>query len=537
MATVKEKLIDAALEEVRGGVSQRLAAKRYKVAQSTLSERLHGSQSATTAKTHLQRLSPEQEIFLSDWIRGQEVAGRAPNRRQVARFAQAILKSGGDEEPLGIRWVDRFLRRNPGISMRKKNPLEAARIRGSTKGNFERFYGNVEHQINTKNILPANIANMDEHGLQELDSGGGKVLGDALARRTYVSASDATNWVTIIECGTAEGRRLTPVVVWTGASLQGQWFPDRPPDWGFEKSSTGWSNTEIALKWLNNIYLPQTKPKNPSEWRLLILDEHSSHIDDVFMTTAIENKVWIEYLPSHTSHKTQPLDRSVFRAVKSYFRQKAQLLAPYNASAPVYKQWFLDCYVEASAEGMSLRNMISGFRKTGIWPLNPAMVLEDPEAVFEEDPRPKTPPQRSQPTQRHSQTALVTPQKAQDLRESLNEAQQQLAATDRTFRTLFSKTGKALDLKNAQIASLEAKVADLQTVVEAQKPYTKKTVKEPPPGKFARLADIMAAKEASKNPPKRRRTAKPVCHVEEVEEVRDTIIHGLDQMRRIEEME
>jgi 4-hydroxybenzoate polyprenyltransferase len=95
-------------------------------------------------------------------------------------------------------------------------------------------------------------------------------------------------------------------VIFTGASLQGQWFPPgfrletEFPDWRYDFSPTGWSNADIALKWLKEVYLVETKPKSTSEWRLLILDEHSSHISVKFMLLAYRHKVQPLYLPAHT---------------------------------------------------------------------------------------------------------------------------------------------------------------------------------------------------------------------------------------------
>ncbi|KAK4125352.1 hypothetical protein N657DRAFT_644219 [Parathielavia appendiculata] len=54
------------------------------------------------------------------------------------------------------------------------------------------------------------------------------------------------------------------------------------------------------MKWLKEVYLPQTKPQG-DEWRLLVLDEHSSHTTGDFMATARLNKVQLVYLPAHTS--------------------------------------------------------------------------------------------------------------------------------------------------------------------------------------------------------------------------------------------
>jgi 4-hydroxybenzoate polyprenyltransferase len=46
-------------------------------------------------------------------------------------------------------------------------------------------------------------------------------------------------------------------------------------------------------------------------------------------------------------------------------------------------------YKEASERGMRARNVISGFRKTGIWPICRARILDDPEAIMEPEAVPK----------------------------------------------------------------------------------------------------------------------------------------------------
>jgi len=58
--------------------------------------------------------------------------------------------------------------------------------------------------------------------MQEVESTeGGKVIRDSLTTRAYKETSKATTWVSVIEAVTVGGWRLTPVVVFTGASLQG----------------------------------------------------------------------------------------------------------------------------------------------------------------------------------------------------------------------------------------------------------------------------------------------------------------------------
>lgn len=202
--------------------------------------------------------------------------------------------------------------------------LDSARTRGSTRTNYEDFFQRLREQLDSKDIKPANIANIDEHSIQELETRAGTVIGSSLTRRAIVTASDDTTWVSVIECGTAEGRRLSPVIIFTGTSLQGQWFPhnfrlkEELPSWRYKYLATGWSNGEIAIDWFKHVYLPETKPANASDWRLLILDEHDTHVTEEIMVLVHRNRVQLLYLPAHTSYKTQPLDRSVFSALKEY---------------------------------------------------------------------------------------------------------------------------------------------------------------------------------------------------------------------------
>jgi hypothetical protein len=54
------------------------------------------------------------------------------------------------------------------------------------------------------------------------------------------------------------------------------------PDWLYTTSENGWTSNHVAMGWLENIFLPETKPKI-DEWRMLSLDRHESHISVDFL--------------------------------------------------------------------------------------------------------------------------------------------------------------------------------------------------------------------------------------------------------------
>ncbi|KAF5524700.1 hypothetical protein CGCA056_v005340 [Colletotrichum aenigma] len=63
----------------------------------------------------LQRLSAGQEASLATWVTAQADLGLPPTHQQLKDFAHRILQAMGDTQPLGKRWVDGFIRRNPSI--------------------------------------------------------------------------------------------------------------------------------------------------------------------------------------------------------------------------------------------------------------------------------------------------------------------------------------------------------------------------------------------------------------------------------------
>jgi hypothetical protein len=527
----QESLVTAALEEIEQGAPIQPTAAKYGVARSTLQGRLHGRMPRSEARQRDQRLSPEQETFLAQWCLHEEASGRAPRRKKVRAMGQAILDEGGSCAQLGVRWIDRFLKRNPQINMKNSDLLERARARGSTRHAYEAFFDLLERQIKEKKILPRNIANMDEHGLQEGESATGRVIGSSLTKRTYVTGSDATNWVSIIECGTAQGHRLKPCIIFTGESLQGQWYSkyfekeEQIPDWKYDYSPTGWSNNRIALKWLKEIYLPGTKPENPAEWRLLVLDEHATHTQEEFMRIAFQSKVQLLFLPPHTSHKTQPLDRSVFAAVKAYFREGAADLADHITSAPVNKQRFLLLYRDASERGVRSANLRSGFRQTGIWPLDRNQILQDAEAVIEPEAAPTTPPRQEEPPEL---AVWVTPRGREDLTRYEDALQGRVSAAQRDVRVLFRKIGRAFDGMAAEIAQLRAQNKRQAIDLEALQPRTRKKVKLGANDRFATLPEIVKAKNASLEVQERPEPMEPTLQPEAIAQAQGLLNSALE---------
>ncbi|KFA78093.1 hypothetical protein S40288_10308 [Stachybotrys chartarum IBT 40288] len=232
-------------------------------------------------------------------------------------------------------------------------------------------------------IKPENTVNIDEGGIMAgfgLDS---LVIGSSdPKKKAFLKGSQSRAWTSFIEAVTADGRLLKPGIIFKGKELQKQWFIEefkKIADWYYITSEKGWTDNHIAVEWLKEVYLPQTQPADESDARLIILDGHGSHVPDEWMATCFLNNIYCCYLPAHCSHGLQPLDNDIFNASKTAYRKELQKLATLTDSSPVDKVNFIKAYAKAREVGMTKKNILSGWRVTGNWPISRRKALTHPE--------------------------------------------------------------------------------------------------------------------------------------------------------------
>ena len=88
-----------------------------------------------------------------------------------------------------------------------------------------------------------------------------------------------------------------------------------------------------------------------------------------------ENNIILCRLPSHTSHKLQPCDVGAFDPLKQCYREGVERLYR-GGSNVIGKQHFTQLYDQARSKAFTRRNILSGWSKTGLYPFNPARVLQ-----------------------------------------------------------------------------------------------------------------------------------------------------------------
>ena len=142
------------------------------------------------------------------------------------------------------------------------------------------------------------------------------------------------------------------------------------PSWHVTFSENGWTSNDIAVEWLGKVFLPQTKPDDPSEARLLIVDGHGSHTSDEFMAACYLNNVYLLFIPAHTSHVLQPLDLGCFSSLKVAYRRFVGEYEAQTDASKLGKAKFLEFYAEARKISLREQCIRSGWKATGLYPKN-----------------------------------------------------------------------------------------------------------------------------------------------------------------------
>jgi hypothetical protein len=199
--------------------------------------------------------------------------------------------------------------------------------------------------------------------------------------------------LTVVECMNPDGKYVTPLVIYQSKAgpLCGWFREERPEDYWYTTAEKGFSNTAISVRWMQQVFEPETRPADPNEWRILIFDGFDAHLDPKVVDYAKDHKISCFSLPSHCTHEGQPLDKALFGPMEHAY---SELVSKQHVQ--VDKEKFQELYIKARQQVCTVDNAKAGFRATGIHPFNPLKVLEkcrleDPHLTKScDDPAPST---------------------------------------------------------------------------------------------------------------------------------------------------
>jgi hypothetical protein len=367
-------------------------------------------------------------------------------------------------------------------------------------------------QLEETGVMQENVYNMDETGVMLSVLGSSKYLVSAEMQKTHRGAGLKRTLITAVECISADGRSLPPLIIFPGVDLRSNWVCHEAPDWQFACSKKGYMNSAINLEWMQKVFEPSTRERANGRPRILINDGFETHESLDVLTFCFENNIVLCRLPSHTSHKLQPCDVSVFSPLKTAYREQVEHLERRGANT-VNKEHFVLLYRRAREVALTARNIRSGWSKAGLFPFNPSRVLDGMSAPIEgpfAQPAPPGLPGAQEPLSSQSLTTPTTTEGVHSLYRILEERlmvdgttsdpclQKLLHATQKAFadRSLLHDENESLlkqndekrvrqNTKSTVISQGNARIMSYADIVEVQRRRTAKkdTDKAKPPTK------------------------------------------------------
>ena len=190
-------------------------------------------------------------------------------------------------------------------------------------------------------------------------------------------------WISLLACICMDGTKLPPGVIYQAltGNLQDSWLEDYNPkdqEAFFASSPNGWTSDQLGYAWLTRVFDQNTRQKarKGRDWRLLILDGHSSHVNMQFLDWCERNRVLVAVFPPHSTHRLQPLDVSLFSPLAHYYQELLnKWIHETQALSSMSKRRFWKLFWPAWQLAFTEKNIESGWKKTGLNPFDPNVVL------------------------------------------------------------------------------------------------------------------------------------------------------------------
>ena len=381
----------AAADVLKNGTKIRTAARNFGVSKTTLDRHIKKfnsiAQSADfvyEAKYDVKKVfNKDQELEIVDYVKQAAKLHYGLTKKDVLKLAYDYGKANNMDLPknwestksAGFMWLRGLRKRHPSLSLRKPEATSLSRATSFNKENIALFFKNLKEVILRYKFSPDKIFNLDETGISTVHvppkimcEKGSKQVGSLTSGERGVN-------VTMIVSINAIGNHVPPMFIFPRVHFKQHMLIGAPAGSIGGANPSGWSNEHFFVDYLNH-FVKSVKP-SLNDPVLLIIDNHESHITIQAIDFAKQNGVVILTLPPHTSHKMQPLDRTVFGPFKTYYNVSLNEWMLENPGKSVTIYDIAPIVGKVFNKAFTKSNIEKGFMVTGIYPLN--------ENIFEDD--------------------------------------------------------------------------------------------------------------------------------------------------------
>ena len=164
---------------------------------------------------------------------------------------------------------------------------------------------------------------------------------------------------------------IPPFYIFPGKRCSDDLLTGAPSGSAGKMSESGWSNTGIFEYYVTNHLDKHAKvTANNAQNTLILYDGHKSHISLILTEWAKQRNIILFFLPPHTSHIIQPPAVVVFGPLKCLNNRECHAYLQNNPGISLTKYEIALLTSKHFMKALSPENIVSAFRKSGIYPYN-----------------------------------------------------------------------------------------------------------------------------------------------------------------------
>ncbi|CAG4973401.1 unnamed protein product [Parnassius apollo] len=371
-----------AIEAVRKeGQSVSAAAKRFGVPRITLHNKISGKSPMVCTMGPSTVLTTVEEDLLVKWAIASAERRFPITREQLLDSVQRIVTVQRKSTPFtanrpGKKWFSSFIKRHPILAERTAENLSSARNE-VTEEQINNWFKEVDEYLAEKGLLealkePSRVFNADESAFF-LAPKPGRVLVRRGEKHVYAASGDEKENLTVLLTANAAGTLAPPMIVFAYDRVPDRISSSVPGEWGIGKSETGWMTGETFYEFVTTIFNPWLIVKGIQKPILFFVDGHRSHLTLHLSKFCSENDIEIIALYPNSTHILQPMDISLFRPLKVYYRKPVIQWKMENSGNKLKKENFAPVFQKA-LKNITTDCIKNGFRGGGLHPYGPQYI-------------------------------------------------------------------------------------------------------------------------------------------------------------------
>ncbi|KAJ6231954.1 protein derived from transposon [Anaeramoeba flamelloides] len=321
------------------------------------------------------KLLENEEELLKKFILKKCEQNKSPTIREVVCKANRIIKKNRlknlqnynpEDCILSHQWIYSWSKRNK-IKLGNSSQIEKKRIEVS-QIEVNRYWGLMKVLFEKYHYPPEFIFNMDETPIcNDSNRLSMKVVCPNSIQKPKRNLEKSSFHISAVCCVSSDGSSLPTLIISKLKTIPSKLIlQNHLVQLDFVQTNSGFIDKDIYYLWMLKTFIPfleKTRNRlNSNHPALLTLDGHKSHFDVRTCELAIKHGIDIVCFPANGTHIYQPLDCGIFCSLKNHLKRQ---------DIPKSFTHFVTNARDGMQVAFTFKNIISAFKHTGIYPLNP----------------------------------------------------------------------------------------------------------------------------------------------------------------------